>query len=93
MSAPAAVVYFRQAEGHLPPERVREEFAKLGRNDALWSALAQLVQQRLANAIVAASQNEPNAPGRLEELLDLQRELAGLRNDPATTKRPKVPTN
>jgi hypothetical protein len=75
----ATVVYYPLAEGHLAPDALAAEFQKLGRNDPLWCAFMQLIQQRLANAIVAAAAAEPSAAGRLEELLDLQRQLAALR--------------
>jgi hypothetical protein len=42
--------------------------------------LMQLLQQRLANATVAAAQRDENAPGRIEELTDFTRELASFRD-------------
>jgi hypothetical protein len=75
----AKTVYYPQGRGHLGPEELADVFAQIGRNDPLWQALMQLLQQRLANATVAAVAREENAPGRLEELLDFQRELEGFR--------------
>ena len=86
----ASLVYFPIPVALLSPGAIQEEFAKLGRNDPLWQALMVLLDQRKANAMQAAAQRDENAPGRLEELLDLQRELAGLRNAPETVRRPKV---
>lgn len=86
-------VYYPQADGHLNQEDLRTEFEKLGRNDPLWSAFMQLLQQRLANAVVAAAARDENAPGRIEELLDFQRELASLRQSAAAPRRGKLSPN
>jgi hypothetical protein len=80
------VVYYPIHAGHLTPEELQAEFAKLGRNDPVWSALMQLLQQRLANAVLAAADRDNNAPGRIEELLDLQRELMAMREPSVATK-------
>lgn len=86
------VVYYPRSEGHLNPEELKKVFARIGGNDPLWQALMQLMQQRLANATVAAAQRDENAAGRIEELLDLQLELAALR-ELAPGRRVKAPTN
>ena len=81
VAPPAArSIYYPQTAGHLNPEKLRQQFERLGRNDPIWQALMQLLQQRLTNAVSAAAQREENAPGRLEEILDFQRELASLRD-------------
>jgi len=87
MSAnPVTVVYYPRPEGHLAPAELEAEFAKLGRNDPLWAALMQLIGQRLTNAMADAVLREENAPGRMEELIGLQRELAALRDRKVRTK-------
>lgn len=89
-AAPAvSLVYYPQPAGHLTPEALREQFAKLGRNDPLWQALMQLLQERLANATVASAQRDENAPGRIEELISLSQQLAAFRDGQlARGKRP-----
>lgn len=85
-SAAAKVVYYPVTAGHLSPEDLLAQFEKLGRNDPIWQAFMQILQRRLANATVAAVDREPNAAGRIEELLDIQRELMALRARPTKSK-------
>jgi uncharacterized protein with von Willebrand factor type A (vWA) domain len=80
------VVYDPVHSGHLTSEELQAEFEKLGRNDPVWSALMQLLQQRLANAVLAAADRDENAPRRIEELLDFQRELMAMREPSVATK-------
>jgi len=79
MTAPR-LVYYPATAAHLHPAAVAEEFAKLGRNDALWQAFMQILQERLANATVDAANGEPAAAGRLQEILGLQQQLSALRH-------------
>jgi hypothetical protein len=74
------LVYYPASPGQLNPAAVSEEFAKLGRNDALWQAFMQVVQERLAHATVDAANGEPSAAGRLQELLGLQQQFSAIRH-------------
>lgn len=74
----ATIVYYPAAET-LSPADLEAEFDKLGRNDRIWQALMQMLQQRLANATVDAANADPHAAGRLQEILGLQQQLSGLR--------------
>ena len=74
------LVYYPASPGQLNPAAVSEEFAKLGRNDALWQAFMQVVQERLAHATVDAANGEPSAAGRLQELLGLQQQFSATRH-------------
>ncbi len=73
------VVYYPSHETPLAPADLEEIFGRLGRNDALWGALMQLLQERLANATVDAANGDLNAPGRLQEILGLQAQLSAFR--------------
>lgn len=73
------IVYYPAAAQTLAPAELEAEFLKLGRNDPLWQALMQLLQERLANATVDAANCEPQAAGRLQEILALQQQLSGYR--------------
>jgi len=78
-SLPSLVVYYPSPETPLAPADLEEIFGRLGRNDALWGALMQLLQERLANATVDAANGDLNAPGRLQEILGLQAQLSAFR--------------
>lgn len=70
----------------LPHNELAAAFADLGPGHPLWPALRQVLQQRLANATVAAAARDPNAPGRIEEIMDLMREIAALIESPSARK-------
>jgi hypothetical protein len=76
---PVSVVYYPAPTTPLTRDEMQEVFAKIGRHDALWQALTQLLQERLAQATVDAAQGEAHAPGRLQELLALQQTFAAWR--------------
>ena len=92
MTAPR-IIYYPAPSRPMTPEELTAEFAKLGRNDPLWLAIMQLLQARLANAIVAAANSEATAAGRLDELLNLQQEFAAYRDSGAGQRRAKAPPN
>lgn len=75
----ATVVHYPSPERPLTKEELEEIFSRLGRNDALWLALMQLLQDRLANATVDAAEGHPHAAGRLQEILGLQQTLSAFR--------------
>lgn len=75
----ATIVYYPAHERPLTPPEIEAEFAKLGRNDALWLALMQVMQERVANATVDAANADPHAAGRLQELLGLTQQLSAYR--------------
>ena len=81
MTKPTAptIVYYPAHERPLTEAALEAEFAKLGRNDGLWLALMQVLQERLAHATVDAANREENAPGRIEEILGLTQQLASYR--------------
>lgn len=84
------IVYYPAPAELLGPEELLAAFARIGRNDAVWQALMQLLQQRLADAVGAATGNEPNAAGRIEEIVGLQQQLMAFRKqgtDGAPRKR------
>jgi hypothetical protein len=72
----ATVVYYPAHDRPLTPVEIEAEFAKLGRNDSLWLAL---MQERVANATVDAANADPQAAGRLQELLGLTQQLSAYR--------------
>ncbi len=75
----ATVVYYPAHDRPLTPVEIEAEFAKLGRNDSLWLALMQVMQERVANATVDAANSDPQAAGRLQELLGLTQQLSAYR--------------
>ncbi len=75
----ATVVHYPSHETPLSPADLEAVFARLGRNDALWLALMQLLQERLANATVDAANADLHAAGRLQEILGLQQQLSAFR--------------
>lgn len=77
--APSRVVYYPAGAAHLSAEDAATVLAKIGRHDAVWQALMQLLQERLARATVDAAEGEAHAAGRLQEILGLQQQLSALR--------------
>lgn len=69
------VVFYPVGEKPLTNEEIARALAQLGKRDALWLALMQLLQIRLAAAISAAIERDPDASGRLAEITELQQEL------------------
>jgi hypothetical protein len=75
----AHVVYYPAHERPLQPQEIEAEFAKLGRNDGLWLAIMQVLQERLANATSDAANGEAHAAGRLQEILSLAQQFSAYR--------------
>ena len=73
------IVYYPAPQAPLIAADLEAEFQKLGRNDPLWQAFMQVLQERLAHATVDAAAGEASAAGRLTELLGLQQQLAAYR--------------
>jgi hypothetical protein len=77
------IVYYPAPQKIYAPEEVREVFAPLAPGDPLAVVLRQILQQRLANAMVdaatvkATEREAGHAGGRIQELMDLSSELFG----------------
>lgn len=74
------VVHYPAPDKPLTPEEMARTLAQLGKKDPLWLALMQLLQVRLASAISASIENDPQAAGRLAEITELQAELKNYRD-------------
>lgn len=87
----SSLVYYPAPSQPLTPAELEEVFSRLGRNDAIWHALMQLLQERLVNATVAAANGEPEAAGRLQEILGLQQQIFAFRKGRENPARPGSP--
>ena len=81
MSAPKnKVVYYPTSEKPLTAQEMAHAMAQLGKRDALWLALMQLLQIRLASAVSDAINHDPHAAGRLAEITELQEQIKSYRD-------------
>lgn len=79
------VIFYPVPEKRLTPAEIAQEMGKLGSRDALWLALMQVLQERLASAVVESAEvvmterASGHAAGRIAEITSFQEELLRLR--------------
>lgn len=80
MAEKTRVVYYPTPETPLTDGELSRVMGQLGKRDALWLALMQILQMRLASAISDAAESDPKAAGRLAEITELQEILKKYRD-------------
>lgn len=79
------VIYYSAPEKRMTQAEIALEMGKLGARDKLWLALMQVLQERLASAVVESAEvvlterASGHAAGRISEINSFQEELVRLR--------------
>jgi hypothetical protein len=77
-------IHYHVVEPPQTQDEIQEAFSRVGRDDALARSLRWILQQRLANAVIASTEAKLTdreagiAAGRIEEIMDLQAQISEL---------------